>query len=51
MNATFNSLIAMDGESTAGIVLGVLVFLAATTLAFTVMAVLRVRGGPGDGPR
>jgi tight adherence protein C len=44
MNATFNSLIAIYGESTAGIVLGVLVFLAATTLAFTVMAVLRVQG-------
>jgi tight adherence protein C len=44
MNAAINSLIAVYGESTAGIMLGVLVFLAATTLAFAVMAVLRVQG-------
>src|SRR6185312_10495940 len=32
------------GENLAGIVLGVLVFLAATTLAFVVMAMVRVQG-------
>jgi len=44
MNGALNSLIATYGESTAGIMLGVLVFLAATTLAFSVMAMLRVQG-------
>ena len=44
MDAMLNSLIETFGESTAGIVLAVLVFLAATTLAFTVMATVRVQG-------
>jgi tight adherence protein C len=44
MNGAVNSVIAIYGESTTGVVLGVLVFLAATTLAFSIMAVLRVRG-------
>jgi len=43
MNA-INSLIATYGESSAGIVLGVLVFLAATTLAFGIMTMVRVQG-------
>ena len=44
MNAAINSLVTIFGESTAGIVLGILVFLAATTLAFCVMTMLRVQG-------
>jgi tight adherence protein C len=44
MTAAVSSLTSMFGESTAGIVLGALVFLAATTLAFCVMLVLRAQG-------
>lgn len=44
MTAILDLLTATFGESAAGIVLGVLVFLAATTLAFCVMAMLRVQG-------
>ena len=44
MHAALDSLVLTFGESTAGIVLGVLVFLAATTLAFCVMVMVRVQG-------
>src|SRR5688500_9073033 len=44
MNATIDLITRTFGESGAGIVLGVLVFLAATTMAFVVMAMLRVQG-------
>jgi tight adherence protein C len=44
MNALFNSFIDMFGEHFAGTVLAVLVFLASTTMAFVVMAMLRVQG-------
>jgi tight adherence protein C len=39
-----NMIVSVFGESAAGIVLGVLVFLAATTLALCVMMMLRVQG-------
>jgi tight adherence protein C len=44
MYAALDLITSIFGESGAGIVLGVLVFLAATTLAFVVMAMLRVQG-------
>ena len=44
MNALVDFITVTFGESAAGIVLGILVFLAATTFAFCVMAMLRVRG-------
>lgn len=44
MDAALDLITVTFGESAAGIVLGVLVFLAATTLAFCVMAMLRVQG-------
>jgi len=44
MDALVNTITAVFGESAAGIVLGALVFLAATTLAFCVMMMLRVQG-------
>lgn len=44
MNVLFNSLTEIFGENFAGTILGVLVFLAATTMAFVVMATVRVQG-------
>jgi tight adherence protein C len=44
MNALIDFITVTFGESAAGIVLGILVFLAATTFAFCVMAMLRVQG-------
>jgi len=44
MYAALDALVSTFGESPAGIVLGVLVFLAATTLAFCVMVMVRVQG-------
>lgn len=43
MSATINMIAQTFGESAAGIALGVLVFLAATILAFCVMAMLHVQ--------
>jgi tight adherence protein C len=44
MHAALDALVSMFGESAAGILLGVMVFLAATTIAFAVMMTAQVQG-------
>ena len=44
MDAALNSLVSTFGASNAGIALGVVVFMTATTLAFGIMMMLRVQG-------
>jgi tight adherence protein C len=44
MDSVLNAFNAMFGENMAGTMLGVLVFLATTTLAFVIMASVRVQG-------